>query len=63
MGDNVWIGTNSTVVGNVHIENDVLITPNEYVNFDVPGPSIALGNPGKIIRKRNATDGYITMRI
>ena len=63
LGDNVLIGTNSTVVGNVHIGNDVLIAPNAYVNFDVPDHSIVLGNPGKIIRKSNATDGYITMRI
>ena len=59
----MWIGTNSIVVGNVHIENDVLIAPNAYLNFDVPDHSIVWGNPGKIIEKSNATDGYITMRI
>ena len=63
LGDNVWIGTNSIVVGNVHIGNDVLIAPNAYVNFDVPDHSIVLGNPGRIIKKENATDSYITMRI
>lgn len=63
LGDDVWIGTNSTVVGNIHIGNDVLIAPNAYVNFDVPDHSIVLGNPGKIIRRDNATESYITMRI
>lgn len=63
LGDNVWIGTNSVVVGKVHIGNDVLIAPNAYVNFDVPDHSIVLGNPGNIIKKGNATEGYITMRI
>ena len=63
LGDDVWIGTNSVVVGNIHIGNDVLIVPNSYVNFDVPDHSIVLGNPGKIIKKDNATDSYITMRI
>lgn len=63
LGDNVWVGTNSVVVGNIHIGNDVLIAPNAYVNFDVPDHSIVLGNPGKIIRKDNATESYITMRI
>ena len=63
LGDNVWIGTNSVVVGKVHIGNDVLIAPNAYVNFDVPDHSIVLGNPGRIIKKENATDSYITMRI
>lgn len=52
LGDNVWIGTNSVVVGKVHIGNDVLIAPNAYVNFDVPDHSIVLGNPGNIIKKR-----------
>lgn len=60
LGDNVWVGTNSVVVGNIHIGNDVLIAPNAYVNFDFPEHSIVLGNPGKIIKKDNATDGYIT---
>lgn len=63
LGDNVRIGTNSVVVGKVHIGNDVLIAPNAYVNFDVPDHSIVLGNPGNIIKKGNATEGYITMRI
>ena len=63
LGDNVWVGTNSVVVGNIHIGNDVLIAPNAYVNIDVPDHSIVLGNPGKIIRKDKATESYITMRI
>lgn len=27
IGDEVWIGINATIVGNVHIGNDVLIAP------------------------------------
>ena len=63
LGDNVWVGSNSMVVGNIHIGNDVLIAPNAYVNFDVPEHSIVIGNPTKIIKKENATDSYIMMRI
>ena len=63
LGDNVWVGSNSMVVGNIHIGNDVLIAPNAYVNFDVPEHSIVIGNPAKIIKKENATESYITMRI
>lgn len=63
LGDGVWVGSNSMVVGNIHIGNDVLIAPNAYVNFDVPEHSIVIGNPAKIIKKENATDSYITMRI
>lgn len=63
LGDDVWVGSNCMVVGNIHIGNDVLIAPNAYVNFDVPDHSIVIGNPAKIIKKENATDSYITMRI
>lgn len=63
IGDNVWIGTNSVIVGNIKIGNDVLIAPLAYVNFDVPDHSIVIGNPGKIFHKENATAGYINNKV
>ncbi|MBR5847942.1 MAG: serine acetyltransferase [Bacteroidaceae bacterium] len=63
IGDNVWIGSNAVIVGNIAIGNDVLIAPNSYVNFDVPDHSVVIGNPGKIIPKEKATDGYVNNRI
>ena len=63
IGDDVWIGTNSVIVGNIKIGNDVLIAPLSYVNFDVPDHSIVIGNPAKIIQRDNATDSYINRRI
>ena len=60
LGDKVWVGINSTVVGKISIGDDVLIAPNTYVNCDVPSHSIVVGNPCKIISKDHATDGYIT---
>ena len=59
LGDFVWIGTGAVIVGNVNIGSNVLIAPNTFVNFDVPDNSIVIGNPGKIIKKMNATKGYI----
>lgn len=59
IGDNVWMGTGCVIVGNIKIEDDVLIAPNAYVNFDVPSHSIVIGNPGKIIPKQNPTKDYI----
>ena len=59
IGDKVWIGSNACVVGNITIGDDVLIAPLAYVNFDVPSHSIVLGNPGKIIPRENATEGYV----
>ena len=58
-GDRVVIRTNSTVVGNVHIGNDVLIAPNTFVNFDVPDHSVVIGNPATIHHRDNATEGHL----
>lgn len=59
IGDNVWIGINSTIVGKINIGDDVLIAPNSYVNCDVPSHSVVFGNPCIIKHRDNATDGYI----
>lgn len=63
LGDCVWIGINSTIVGNITIGDDVLIAPNSYVNCDVPSHSVVLGNPCRIIPRENATEGYINHKI
>lgn len=63
IGDNVWIGVNSTIVGNVSIGNDVLIAANSFVNCDVPDHSIVFGNPCIIKHRDNATEGYINRTI
>lgn len=59
IGNNVYIGVNSTVVGKIEIGNDVLIAPNTYVNFNVPSHSIVIGSPGVIIPNEKATEGYV----
>lgn len=59
IGNLVWIGVNASVVGAIHIGNDVLIAPNSYVNCDVPDHSVVFGNPCVIKHKDNATEGYI----
>lgn len=59
IGNYVWIGTGSVIVGKITIGNNVLIAPNSFVNMDVPQNSVVIGNPAKIIRKENATEGYI----
>lgn len=59
IGNNVWMGCGSVIVGKIEIGDHVLIAPNSYVNFDVPSHSIVMGNPGKIIPKENPTQDYI----
>lgn len=59
IGNKVWIGINSVIVGAINIGNDVLIAPNSYVNCDIPDHSVVFGNPCIIKHRENATDGYI----
>lgn len=63
IGNEVWIGTNAVIVGNIHIGNNVLIAPNSYVNFDVPDNSIVIGNPAQVISDDEATKDYINNKI
>lgn len=59
IGNRVWIGIGSTVVGKITIGDNVLIAPNSYVNCDVSSNSIVLGNPCIIKPKADATVEYI----
>lgn len=59
IGNEVWIGTGSVIVGKITVGDNVLIAPNSFVNFDVPNNSVVIGNPGKIISKNNPTENYI----
>lgn len=63
IGNCVWIGINSTIVGKITIGDDVLIAPNTYVNIDIPSYSIAFGNPCIIKSRENATEGYINNKV
>lgn len=45
IGNRVWIGPNSVVVGNITIGDDVLIAPLSYVNCDIPSKAVVSGNP------------------
>lgn len=62
IGNDVWIGVNSTIVGNIIIGDDVLIAPNTYVNCDIPNHCVVFGNPCIVKTKENATLGYINNR-
>ena len=62
-GNCVAIGINATVIGNIHIGDDVMIAPNSFVNFDVPDHSVVIGNPGVIHSKDDATKRYISFQV
>lgn len=50
VGDDVWIGGNVTVIGGVHIGNNVVIAAGAVVVKDVPDNSIVGGVPAKVIK-------------
>lgn len=59
IGDRVWIGINSAIVGNITIGDDVQIAPNSFVNVDIPSHSVVFGNPCIIKHRDWATEGYV----
>jgi serine O-acetyltransferase len=60
LGNRVWVGANSVIVGNIKIGNNVLIAPNTFVNFNIPDDSIVINSSrARIINDKNATYKYI----
>lgn len=63
IGNNVYVGLNSTVVGGIKIGDNVMIAANTFVNFDVPDNSIVIGSPGIVHHKDKASQPYINNSI
>lgn len=63
IGNNVFVGINAVIIGNVRIGDDVMIAPNAFVNFDVPAHSIVVGNPAAVHSRENATESYVNYRV
>lgn len=51
IGDNVTLGANVVVIGDITIGNNVIVGAGSIVVRDIPDNSIAVGNPAKIIKK------------
>ncbi|MEW5821151.1 MAG: serine O-acetyltransferase [Cyanobacteriota bacterium] len=58
IGNNVFIGPNTCILGNINIGNNVVIGASSVVIDDVPDNAVVAGNPAKII-SYNGTIGYI----
>lgn len=50
IGDNVWFGANVTVLPGVKIGSGSVIAAGSVVTKDIPENSLAVGNPGKVVR-------------
>lgn len=53
LGNNVTIGANTVVIGNIKIGNNVTIGAASLVNIDLPDNAIAVGNPVRIVGYSN----------
>lgn len=51
IGNNVWIGEKSVILGNVHIGDGAVVAANSVVTHDVPAYAVVAGNPAKIIKQ------------
>lgn len=50
IGDNVALGANVVIIGDVRIGNNVIIGAGSVVTKDVPNNCVVAGNPAKIIK-------------
>lgn len=50
IGENVWIGLNSTILKGVTIGNNSVIGAGSIVVNDIPANSLAAGNPAKVLK-------------
>ena len=60
IGDNVFVGSNSTILYNVKIGSNVIIGAGSLVNKDIPDNSVAAGVPAKVICR---FDDFLEKRI
>jgi maltose O-acetyltransferase len=56
IGNNVWIACNATILGGVHIGNNVVIGAGSLVTKDIPDNFLAFGSPCRPIREITEAD-------
>ena len=50
LGNNVNVGANAVILGNVHIGNNVDIGANAVVLHDLPDNCVAVGAPARVVK-------------
>ena len=50
IGDNCFVGINTTIIGKVNIGNNVTIGAHSLVLSDIPDNAVAVGSPAKVIK-------------
>ena len=60
IGDNVWLGDNSTVLKGVTIGDNSIVAARAVVTRAVPANVIVAGNPARVVRELDTTRGFVT---
>lgn len=63
IGNNVWIGANSTICGGVEIGDGSIIGAGSVVTKDIPSGVVAVGNPCRVLRKVTEKDIIEPMKL
>ena len=50
IGNNVFVGVNSTILGNVEIGDNVIIAAGSVVCRSLPSNTVCAGNPAKVVK-------------
>lgn len=50
IGNNVTLGANVVIIGDIHIGDNVIIGAGSVVVKDIPSNSIAVGNPARVVK-------------
>lgn len=61
IGNDVWIGANSVILGGVKIGNGAVIAAGSIVNSDIPAYAIVAGNPARTIKFRFSKDKILEL--
>lgn len=56
IGNDVWIGANSVILGNVTIGDGSIIGAGSVVTRDIPPYSVAMGNPARVAYNRKSVN-------
>ena len=51
IGNNVWLGDKVTILGGVHIGDNVIIGTNSVVTKDIPANAMAAGVPARVLKQ------------
>ncbi|WP_298488567.1 hypothetical protein [uncultured Maribacter sp.] len=53
IGDNVVVGANTVIIGEINIGENSIVGAGSVVIKDVPPNSIVVGNPARVVKKNN----------